>query len=120
GGHQNILGGNFDAYLVKFNSVGVRQWATYYGGANSDEGYSCSTDGTGNVYLAGPTTSTSNIASVGHQNTIGGGQYDAFLVKFNSLGVRQWGTYYGGTGDDFGYSCATDNSGNVFLAGKTT
>ena len=119
GGHQNILGGSFDAFLVKFNSAGVRQWATYYGGAGNDQSYSCATDGSGNVYLAGVTNSTTNIASGGHQNTIGGGQIDAFLVKFSSVGVRLWGTYYGGTGNDYGYSCATDNSGHVFLAGRT-
>jgi len=32
---------------------------------------------------------------------------------------RQWGTYYGGGGGDFGRSCATDASGNVYLAGWT-
>ena len=61
--------------------------------------------------------STSGIATTGaHQTTYGGG-YDAFLVKFNSSGVRQWGTYYGGTGYDYGYSCATDASGNIYLSG---
>lgn len=121
GGHQNTWGTNsFDAFLVKFNSAGVRQWGTYYGGNGADEAFSCSTDGSGNVYLAGVTNSTNNIASGGHQNTIGGGQTDAFLVKFNSAGVRQWGTYYGGAGNDHAYSCSTDNSGNIYLAGTTT
>ena len=60
---------------------------------------SCATDASGNVYLAGDTNSTTGIATTGaHQTTYGGGYYDAFLVKFNSSGVRQWGTYYGGTG----------------------
>jgi hypothetical protein len=49
------------------------------------------------------------IAVAGHQNTYGGGVYgDAFLVKFNPAGVRQWATYYGGNGDDVWYSCAVD------------
>ena len=83
-------------------------------------GRSCATDASGNVYLAGYTDSTTGIATTGaHQTTYGGGVYDAFLVKFNSSGVRQWGTYYGGTGYDDGYSCATDASGNVYLAGST-
>ncbi|MBK7384909.1 MAG: SBBP repeat-containing protein, partial [Flavobacteriales bacterium] len=120
GGHQNSLVGSTDAYLAKFNSSGVRLWATYYGGDGVEHGHSCKTDGSGNVYLAGSTTSTNGIASGGHQNTSGGGvsiPYDAYLVKFSSAGVRQWGTYYGGSGDDEGRSCAVDGSGNVYLAG---
>jgi hypothetical protein len=120
GGHQINYGGGFhDAFLVKFNSAGIRQWATYYGGSDEESGNSCSTDGNGNVYLAGYTGSTNNIESGGHQNTYGGGLQDAFLVKFNSAGIRQWATYYGGSLPDFGNSCATDGSGNVYLAGST-
>ena len=121
GAHQTRSGGDYDAFLVKFNSSGVRQWGTYYGGPRGDDGYSCATDASGNVYLAGRTFSTSRIPTTGaHQTTSGGGSDDAFLVKFNSSGVRQWGTYYGGTGREIGHSCATDASGNVYLAGRTS
>ena len=120
GGHQATIGGDFDAFLVKFNANGIRQWGTYYGGTIYDYGYSCAVDGSGNVYLAGLTSSATTIASGGHQNTYGGGNGDAFLVKFNASGVRQWGTYYGGTNNDGGNSCAVDGSGNVYLAGTTT
>jgi len=120
GGHQNTFGGSGDAFLVKFNASGVRQWATYYGGAGDNYGYSCAVDASGNVYLAGTTTSTTAIGSGGHQNTYGGGTFgDAFLVKFNASGVRQWATYCGGADDDYGNSCAVDGSGNVYLAGFT-
>jgi len=116
GGHQNSYGGGADAFLVKFNSSGVRQWGTYYGGADYEEGQSTTVDGNGNVYLAGTTESTTAIASGGHDNSLGGVS-DAFLVKFNASGVRQWGTYYGGTGYDYGYSTAVDGSSNVYLTG---
>src|SRR5690606_12750017 len=125
GGHQNthanpgINLNDLDAYLVKFNSAGVRQWATYYGDSDGEYGSSCATDGSGNVYLAGRTQSANNIASGGHQNTYGGGQYDAYLVKFNSAGLRQWATYYGGSSTDYGNSCNTDSNGNVYLSGYT-
>jgi hypothetical protein len=122
GAHQSVHGGNYDAFLVKFNASGIRQWGTYYGGSGYDFGRSCSTDGSGNVYLAGYTdtnTGTSIGTTGAHQSAFGLGLYDAFLVKFNSNGVRQWGTYYGGYGDDYGYSCSTDASGNVYLAGGT-
>ena len=118
GGYQSSLGGNMDAYVVKFNSSGLRQWASYYGGANYEDPYSCSVDGIENVYFCGYTTSTTGISSSGFQNVKGGGD-DAFLIKFDSNGFRLWGTYYGGGLTDLGYSCATDISGNVYLAGTT-
>ena len=118
-GHQNNFGGGSDAFLVKFNSSGVRQWGTYYGGTGIDYGNYCATDTVGNVYLTGFTNSTVNIASGGHQNTFGGGNYDSFLVKFNGSGMLQWGTYYGGTSDDYGTSCDKDNFGNIYLTGLT-
>jgi len=119
GSHQSTFGG---AFLVKFNSAGIRQWGTYYGGAGSVWGQSCATDAAGNVYMAGATNSGTDIATAGsHQSVLvtAGAWIDAFLVKFNSAGIRQWGTYYGGSGDDVGNSCATDASGNVYMAGWT-
>ncbi|MCO6491917.1 MAG: SBBP repeat-containing protein [Phaeodactylibacter sp.] len=122
GGHQNNFGGgDLDAYLVKFNASGARQWATYYGGLRNDLGFAVATDGSGNVYLAGITGSENNIAAAGHQMAFGGGAFagDAFLAKFNPAGVRQWGTYYGGTSNEQSGRVAVDAEGYVYLAGTT-
>lgn len=122
GSHQLTSGGSLDAFLVKFNSNGVRQWGTYYGGSGNEYGLSCNTDVTGNVYLAGQTTSSGGtiIATTGAHQTTAGGINDAFLVKFNSNGVRQFGTYYGGNGVDIGTACKVDPFGNIFLSGYCT
>jgi hypothetical protein len=119
GAHQTSNGGIFDAFLVKFNTSGVRQWGTYYGDIGSDFGMSCQVDASGNVYLAGKCdTATGNVLSTpGSHQPIFGGVEDAFLVKFNSSGVRQWGTLYGGTGVDNAYFCALENTGNIYLSG---
>ena len=119
GGHQIPYSGNIDAFLVKFNSSGVRQWATYYGGSGLEYDNTCEIDANGNVYLSGTTGSSTNIAFNGHQNTYGGGDEDAFLVKFNSSGVRQWATYYGGFDGDGAAACAVDASGQVYIVGST-
>lgn len=120
GGYQASISGGQEAYLVKFNSNGVRQWASYIGGSSNDVIHSCATDAQGNIFIAGNTESASGIALGGFQNTHGGLSYtDAFLIKLNSNGERLWGTYYGGSQRDVGNSCATDASGNVYLAGYT-
>ena len=98
----------------------IRVYGTYYGGTGVESGQSCATDASNNVYLAGYTASTGTIlATTGaHQTTMAGGN-DAFLVKFNAAGVRQWATYLGAAFDDRGYSCATDATGNIYLTGYT-
>ena len=123
GAHQTVKNGTFDAFLVRFNGQGVRQWGTYYGGAGDDEARSVAVDmrvEQGDMYVAGGTTSTTHIATPGaHSMTYQGGSSDAFLLKFDTMGILQWGTYYGGPGGDYGMSCAVDHDGNVFLAGST-
>jgi hypothetical protein len=123
GSHQQYFGGSYsDGFLVKFDSVGVRQWGTYYGGNDDEDARGCATDASGNVYLTGSTYNIPGtvISTAGsHQPNFGGGSLDAYLVKFDAAGVRQWGTYYGGYYYDYGYSCTTDASGNVYLSGNT-
>lgn len=126
GGSQNTFGGNlYDAYLVKFNtSNGARVWGTFYGGNALDQAFGCALDGSGNVYMCGATsTSVTNvIATAASHQSVGAtaGDDDGFLVKFNGLGVRQWGTYYGGDSYDVAYECSIDASNNVYLVGTTT
>ncbi|MEO6302628.1 MAG: hypothetical protein ABIP51_05610, partial [Bacteroidia bacterium] len=121
-------GGNWgDAFLVKFNASGVRQWGTYYGGPQNDFANYVCVDATGNVYMAGGTSSYSTVIATpgSHQPVQGGGfagpgTSDAYLVKFDPNGVRIWGTFYGGVGVEWAYSCATDVGGNVYMCGATS
>jgi len=121
--HQTAHAGLGDVVVVKFDTAGVRQWATYYGGPKADRPYACATDHLGNIYFTGITDSITNhsgISTMGsHQVNPGGGTKDAFLVKLNGSGVRQWGTFYGGSNTDEGRACATDASGNVYIGGTT-
>lgn len=120
GAYQTTFGGSADAFIAKFNSSGSLQWATYYGGSGDDRGYGISTDTSGNVYITGATSSSSAIATSGAYQTAIGGSYDAMIVKFNSLGSLQWGTYYGGSVDDYGLGITSDLSANIYLTGNTT
>ena len=123
GAHQTIHGGSYDVLVVKFNSAGARQWATFYGGSNAEYAHVCAADAFGNLYVTGNTTTYTGtaVATPGsHQSVAGGGFFDAYLVKFNSSGVRQWGTYYGGTLSEHVRGCVTDPTGNVYLGGYTS
>ncbi|MBL0104023.1 MAG: SBBP repeat-containing protein [Bacteroidetes bacterium] len=107
-------------FLVKFDSNGNRLWATYCGGSDFDQGADVATDAAGNVYMTGTTGSTTNIGTGGTHQPSSGGFQDAFLVKYNSSGTRLWGSYFGGTDQDYGFDIAVDASGNIVIGGSTS
>jgi len=122
GACQTTFGGALcDGLIVKFDPSGNRIWSTYYGGSSIDYATSVNADDSNNIYVAGYTVSPNNIATSNSFQPVYGGPYDCFLVKFDSAGNRQWGTYYGGTTNDFSYSntLAIDAGQNVYLAGHT-
>ncbi|MBK7309704.1 MAG: gliding motility-associated C-terminal domain-containing protein [Sphingobacteriaceae bacterium] len=129
GSHQSFFAGGSptatygDGIFVKLNSSGVRQWGTYYGDVSDDWIYNCVINSSGDIYFAGTTTSSltaNTIATPGaHQSTYGGGSNDAFLAKFDAAGVRQWCTFYGGSGIENNNYCGIDPSGNIYLTGIT-
>jgi hypothetical protein len=119
GAHQTVFGGNTDGFIAKFNTNGVRQWATYYGGSGNDYGMGIATDASGNIVVTGFTNSSTAITTGGVHQTVFGGFNDAVIAKFNNNGIRQWATYYGGIGDDRGFGITTDVSGNIVVTGLT-
>ena len=112
---------NGDAFLAKFNSSGSILWATYYGGSGDDEGDAVAIDTSGNVYIAGETTSTSGIATSGAYQTsyTGGSSFgDAFLAKFSSSGNIIWATYYAENSVPY-VNITTDVFNNIYITGTT-
>ncbi len=119
GAYQTTRGGTQDAFLVKFQPDGQRQWGTYYGGSGADEGLSCTVDHNNNIYLGGDSDSPTGIATPGAYQTVLQGGGDAMLIKFTPGGQRIWGTYYGGSNDESILSCSIDSSGFIYFAGIT-
>ncbi len=118
--YQNIFGGTYDAYLAKFNSNGVLQWSTYFGGSGLEVFYALFVLPNGTIYATGDTNSPSGVASIGaHQTAYGGGIDDATLVKFNTNGQLQWATYYGGAFHDISSAITVDNNGDIIFGGHT-
>ena len=85
-----------DPFIIRFNNQGALVWATYYGSSDEDRGFCIRTDSQDNVYMTGYTYGTDfpvqQLAGAYWQgNRIG--NTDAFLLKFDPQGVRQWATY---------------------------
>ncbi|MBL7705171.1 MAG: T9SS type A sorting domain-containing protein [Taibaiella sp.] len=96
--HQaNNSSTEFDAVLAQFDTLGNQMWGTFYGGDSIETSDGLAYDKMGNVYLAGVTNSLDSIATPGAFQPALAGGFDYYLVKFDTLGQRVWGTYYGGT-----------------------
>jgi uncharacterized protein (TIGR02145 family) len=120
GAHQKVFGGGIsDCFIEKFNQAGDRLWGTYYGGNNSDDNGTITSDNNGFIFLSGTTKSDTGIATPGCYQQYINHPSDIFLAKFDSNGIRLWGTYYGGDGSEQNGSCVIDGSGNVYIDGLT-
>ncbi len=95
-------------------------FSTYLGGSYSDSGESIAVDNSGNVYVAGSTTSLDFDmlhAIKGHSFGV-----DAFVFKLNQTGnipSPAYSTYLGGNGIDRLYDIAVDSAGNAYVTGCT-
>ena len=97
---------------MKFDSAGMRLWSTYYGGSGQDYGYGVATDGGGNVYITGVTSSAGFPVTGGACQPTSGGQQDNYLASFDSSGNRLCATYIGGSMED-----GETSGGNIAVSG---
>jgi uncharacterized protein (TIGR02145 family) len=115
---SKIGGGN--GCLSKFSSSGAYLWGTFYG-SGPVQIVNAAVDDSGFVFVTGQSNSQdSQIASPnGYLTVYRGVIYNDFLTKFDGIGHRIWGTYYGGTYDENASSVAVDKHDNIFLSGET-
>ncbi len=110
--HQTTFGGGeSDGFIAKFNALGQLTWATYFGGNAIDNISSIDIDGANNIYIAGGTTSATNIATTNAAQTSLNGTADFFIARFTPNGTLDWSTYYGGANNDGNVYFLNDNYG---------
>ncbi|WP_026979209.1 T9SS type A sorting domain-containing protein [Flavobacterium tegetincola] len=107
-------GGLSDGFIAKFDNVGQLSWATYFGGTDIDLISGIDFDSSNNLYIAGFTQSSNNIATPNANQTTLNGTSDFFIAKFTPTGILQWSTYYGGDGTE-GFGLAEISSGDYSL-----
>ena len=107
--------GIWDIFLVKFDASGNHLWSKRFGDGLSQYVYSVATDASGNVVVTGYFQGTVDFG--GGVLTSDGGD-DIFLAKFDASGNHLWSERYGGSLSQYGWSVATDASGNVVLTGR--
>jgi len=115
-----------DVYVAKFNPTGSDlEYATYLGGSGDDVGYGIAVDGSGSAHVTG--FAESYPGAVNFPTTTGAfdetpnGYYDVFVVKLDPAGAAlDYSTLLGGGDYDLGYQITLDNSGNVYVIGRTS
>ena len=121
--NEIYAGGVSDGFISKFDLNGMKKNSTYYGGLVQDGIYDIDIDQFENLYVVGYTSSDSSISTPFSYQSVKDADinnpYDGFLCKFDSTFNLQWGTYIGGTHNDYIYSCNVDDSSNVYLTGST-
>ncbi|MFX1440868.1 MAG: hypothetical protein ACFFFD_11510, partial [Promethearchaeota archaeon] len=92
--------------VVKYDSNGLEQWNTTWGGNGVDTPSGILADDQG-VYVVGSTSS------------FGAGENDAYLLRLSSDGVLEWSRYWGGPDDDEGRGIAQGDDDLVYICGMT-
>jgi hypothetical protein len=126
--YQSTKKGYQDAFVTKLNpdlpGAAALLYSTYLGGGDFDYGYGIAVDSSGNAYVTGSTESTDfptlNACQSFRARSL---EPDAFVVKLdtNASGTAalRYGTYLGGSGDDWGTGIAADSSGGAYVTGIT-
>ncbi len=104
-----------DAYIIKFDSNGNKQWQTSIGTSgfiNFDESYGVAVSQDGNVLATGWTNG--NLAAPNL------GLYDNWVAKLDSTtGATQWIAQYGTPDYEWSWGVASDSQNNVYTTGWT-
>ncbi|GIV45171.1 MAG: hypothetical protein KatS3mg035_2294 [Bacteroidia bacterium] len=115
--------GSFDGFALKLNNAGNNLlYATGVAGGTHENCTDVIVDySTGNVFITGYTRSSDfPHSTTGVYQTSKNGDDDAYIIELNATGtalVR--GTFFGGNGSDFGNSLKRDNTGYIYLLGRT-
>jgi hypothetical protein len=115
-------------FLVKYNSSGIAQWATYVDGPNNDQ-MSASTcisiDSQNNICICGSYGGPTTLYNASGNTQIASSIIlptmtltSSFLVKYNSSGIAQWATYLTGTSTSLSRTVEVDSQNNIYIGGS--
>ncbi|MEM4326260.1 MAG: SBBP repeat-containing protein, partial [Candidatus Pacearchaeota archaeon] len=95
-------------------------YSTYLGGSIDDNSYSIAVNNTGEVYVAGKTSSVNYDVTPGVFQIFNNGADDVFVTKLNSSGNSLvFSTYIGGTSGETANAIDIDALGDIYITGMT-
>ncbi|RLG75572.1 MAG: hypothetical protein DRO23_03510 [Thermoprotei archaeon] len=95
-----------NAFIAKIDgTTGSILWSIWFGGSGEDTVNDIVTDGYGNIYVIGNTTSYSN------------GGWDGYILKIDTNGQVLWSRHWGSGYDESAEAVTIDNTDNVYVTG---
>ena len=125
GAYDSTHNGNADVFVTRLSgNLQTLLASTFLGGSGDDlivKNEAISIDSSGNVYVAGETSSSNYPTTLdAYDKTFNGGYRDVFVSKLDSdLRNLLASTYLGGNDTDAASPIAVDGFGNVYVAGST-
>jgi hypothetical protein len=115
---QMTSAGNYDAFLIRVDSLGAFDWATYFGGGGEDEGSSVICDPQGNVILVGGFTGSVDFDPGPNTHALNAPS-SGFVVKLSASGDYQWANTCTSwiSSDQTDRKVTSDGLGNIFVSG---
>ncbi len=111
--------GGYDYWIIKTDSLGNKLWDKDFGGTDIDWLYSLQQTADGGYILGG--YSYSGIGGDKTQATWGGSaDNDYWIIKTDSLGIKQWDKDFGGTNqEDYFGNVSQTKEGGYLIAGTS-
>ncbi len=119
---QPVNHGKDEVFVTKLYILGSQLiYSSYLGGSGDDHAFDIAVDSSLNPYVTGETESSFFPTTPGaFDRSHNGGEYDAFVTKFNATGKDlDYSTFLGGSKEDSAYAIAVDTWGCAYVTGET-
>ncbi len=115
-GDKSIVNkGSSDYWIIKTDALGIKKWDAAFGGGGADILRSVDETFDGGYILGG--RSKSGISGDKSEASIG--NWDYWILKTDSLGIKLWDKGFGGTGDDILRFLQQTTDGSYILGGRS-
>lgn len=116
GNRTNNWNGSSDAWVMKLDANGNRQWEKCYGGTSIDSFNYIQTNSEGGYFVCG--TSMSGIS--GNKTTASFGFTDSWVYKLDANGNKAWEKAFGGTGGEGALCVDATRDGGCVIGGPSS
>ena len=107
-----------DFFLLNYDTNGKFNYVKKWGGKGQDNAQNVALDRLGNLFITGYISNTVDFNPGGTSFPLSSaGNFDAFILKTDTLGDFRWAKRLGGFGNDWGMTINPDGAGNVFATG---